>query len=75
MIFDANVRMGRLAAGRGPHFDQATDLLPVMDRFGVAQALVYHALARGIGLPGREPDASRTHRRSSAAHPLLGGGA
>lgn len=46
MIFDANVRLGRLALSRGPSFDTAEDLLAAMDTFGIARALVYTALAR-----------------------------
>jgi len=46
MIFDANIRLGRLAASRGPHFNTGADLLETMNHHGVAAALVYSALAR-----------------------------
>lgn len=46
MVFDANVRLGRLGASRGRHFCAAGDLLATMDEQGIARALVYSALAR-----------------------------
>ena len=46
MVFDANVRLGRLAASRGRFFDTAAALVSTMDEFGIARSLVYTALAR-----------------------------
>jgi predicted TIM-barrel fold metal-dependent hydrolase len=45
-VFDANVRLGRLAASRGRYFATADDLVGAMDQLGIARALVYAALAR-----------------------------
>lgn len=45
-VFDANVRIGRLAASRGRHFEKSADVIAAMDEFGISRSLVYSALAR-----------------------------
>jgi len=45
-IFDANIRLGRLASSRAPYFSTAQELLAAMDAHGIGRALVYSALAR-----------------------------
>lgn len=63
MIFDANIRIGRLAAGGGRSFTTAQDVLRAMDGFGISHALVHHALAR-------ESDIRQGNRR---LHELIDG--
>lgn len=46
MIFDANIRLGRLAASRACYFEDVEQILSAMDDFGISKALVYSALAR-----------------------------
>jgi predicted TIM-barrel fold metal-dependent hydrolase len=44
-MLDINVAIGRFAIPIGASFDSASDLLREMDRLGIGDALVYHAVA------------------------------
>lgn len=46
MLFDANLRLGRLGASTGPSFCDAPSALRTMERYNVNHAMVYHALAK-----------------------------
>jgi predicted TIM-barrel fold metal-dependent hydrolase len=48
--FDANAMIGAHFAPRQGRFDTADDLLAEMDRFGIAEALVHHGLAKEYDL-------------------------
>lgn len=48
-MFDANIGLGRFAAGDFPPFASSDGLLEYMDRVGIGEALVYSVLARECG--------------------------
>lgn len=48
-MFDANIGLGRFAAGIYPALQTADELLDYMDRAGIGEALVYSVLARECG--------------------------
>lgn len=48
-VFDANIGLGRFAAGIYPALQTADELLDYMDRAGIGEALVYSVLARECG--------------------------
>ena len=44
-LFDCNTRIGQWTNSRPEHFTDKAGLLRAMDEYGIARALVYHALA------------------------------
>ncbi len=66
-VFDANIGLGRFAAGMYPALQTADELLGYLDRAGIGEALVYSVLARECG-----PDlGNRLLRADIAGRPRL----